>query len=266
MFIGWIDSKTFDEYNLNEEKAVSVDTHLFSNTIQRFPQLCFKAKVENKISGLSSIYEYQNSYHINAFEAVNDIDMQCSMLDVMLKNIDEQKLIYSIINNKYIESFLRSGFQPQYNFNKFVNKGTKVAFNFSNTHAKEVNQENFLSIAHRLDKNAIKEDRSDLLSHDMLSPSSLKLATTSGYLHSRIVSDHVLISPWVMASEAFMDAEKLLRAVLYYRGLRKMAVISPDIQEISDLLKSYKFEIEENYTLVSKNVKPKFIIDNIYSF
>ena len=70
-----------------------------------------------------------------------------------------------------------------------------------------------------------------------------------------------------MADEAFLDAEKLLRGVIYHRGLKNLISFIPEsISEIVDLYKSYNFEFKSGYKLMYKNKKPDIKLDSIYGF
>ena len=69
-----------------------------------------------------------------------------------------------------------------------------------------------------------------------------------------------------MANEAFLDAEKLLRGVLYYRGLKKIYGFAPiQEKEIVDLYQSYKFEINGDFKLMYLKDKPNIVLDNLYA-
>ena len=70
-----------------------------------------------------------------------------------------------------------------------------------------------------------------------------------------------------MVDEAFTDAEKLIRGVLYHRGLKTIVSFIPaDVKEIVELYKSYKFEFVEDFGLLYINKKPTFNLDSIYGF
>ena len=68
-----------------------------------------------------------------------------------------------------------------------------------------------------------------------------------------------------MEDASFSDAEKLLRGVIYHRGLKKIiAFIPSDVKEITDLYKSYKFELKDRMLLMYKNQKPSINLEMIY--
>ena len=69
-----------------------------------------------------------------------------------------------------------------------------------------------------------------------------------------------------MQNESYLDAEKLLRGVLYYRGLKKIfAFIPKDIKEISELYESYKFKKDGNFSLLYLGEKPELKLENLYA-
>lgn len=266
MFVGWIRGDEFEKLKSNNDNILQIDNHLFETNLQRFPNLCFKCVDNNQIVGITSAYIFENTTKINLFETINVQEVKQNLLRILMQNLQNENSIYSIVSHDDLDIFKNNGFEIIYKCFKFIYKGTQVAFNFSNSHAKEVTQEDFFLAAHKLDKLAYKENRNDFLSHDMIYSSSLKLATKYGYLHSRALSNKILVSPWIVANEAFMDAEKLLRALIYYRGLKQIVAFAPNIAEIVSLYNDYKFEKEQEYFFVYKGEKPKFSFDNIYAF
>ena len=77
----------------------------------------------------------------------------------------------------------------------------------------------------------------------------------------------VKLSPWIMVDEAFTDAEKLLRGVIYHRGLKRIISFIPkDVKEVVELYQSYNFELKEDYQLLYMNKKPNIHLESIYGF
>ena len=69
-----------------------------------------------------------------------------------------------------------------------------------------------------------------------------------------------------MGLESFIDAEKLLRGVLYYRGLKIVyAFIPTNIDEIVELYHQYKFKNEGNYRLQYLGEKPNIRLESLYA-
>ena len=146
--------------------------------------------------------------------------------------------------------------------------GISSSFNFSNATAKSISGENYLPIIKKLDKEALNEDRYTYITHIVSKQSSLLLATSFGFQHSYGINKNIIkISPWIMVDEAFTDAEKLIRGVLYHRGLKTIVAFIPsEVKEIVELYKSYKFEVVESFRLLYLNKKPKINLASIYGF
>ena len=65
-----------------------------------------------------------------------------------------------------------------------------------------------------------------------------------------------------MDDGAFSDSEKILRGVIYHRGLKKLfAFIPSEVKEITDLYASYKFDMSDEFTLLYKNSKPSINLE-----
>jgi hypothetical protein len=148
-----------------------------------------------------------------------------------------------------------------------MHSGEAVAFNFSNSTAKQVSGEHYEEVSKKVDKKVFNFRRDDYLKTDCVFSNSLKLSTGYGYLHSYVVNKRFIkISSWCMENEAFLDAEKLLRGVLYYRGLKKIYGYAPkNVKEIVDLYQSYKFKINGDFKLMYLRERPNIILDNLYA-
>jgi N-acetylglutamate synthase-like GNAT family acetyltransferase len=271
MFIGWIrkDSlqKDIEEFGTH----LALDIHLVVYTILENQSLSFAAYEENKMVALITAFEFDNSFLINGLYYLEDItdDGIEKLVTLLLRNINEQnKTILFMGNKKEQEIFQKVGFKQYARFKKAVHSSGSVAFNFSNATSKSINNENFLTIVKKLDTDTYKENREHYISHILLKQSSLMLSTDFGYQHSYGIGNSLIkISPWVMVDEAFMDAEKLIRGVLYHRGLKTIISFIPsDVKEITDLYLSYGFELKEDYKLLYLNKKPNINLESVYGF
>jgi len=132
---------------------------------------------------------------------------------------------------------------------------------------KHISNENYLPIVKQIDFLAFNEDRVDFITK-IAKPSSLLLSTKFGFQHSYAIDKAIIkISPWIMDDGAFDDAEKLLRGVIYHRGLKILiAFIPADILEIKELYESYNFKFESGYKLLYKNEKPNINLEMVYGF
>jgi len=263
MFIGWLRGDEVEK--LKTSTQLFIDPWLLEIAFKRYPHYVFKVQKEQNIEAVALAYTYHKTTQLFFFENKISLEEKRKLLALLLDNLTTQKSLYSLVKTQEVELFSSFGFKSLKKVYKLINKGTKVAFNFSQTHAKEVNNPQFHSIAHKIDTAVRKEDRKIYLNEDMVSKSSLTLATNSGYLHSRAVLKEIFISSFGINSEAFMEAEKLLRAVLYYRGLKQIVVYAPDVVEILSLYEAYKFEQIEEYQLLYKGDVPQFDFDNMYA-
>ncbi|MCW8837472.1 MAG: hypothetical protein OQK11_02100, partial [Thiovulaceae bacterium] len=127
---------------------------------------------------------------------------------------------------------------------------------------------NYLPIMTSIDKIAFEQDKTPYTKNILLKQSSLVLSTQSGYQHSYAINKSLIkISPWIMRDAAFSDAEKMIRGIIYHRGLKKIfAYVPSGVKEITDLYESYKFDMSEEYTLFYKNSKPYINLEMVYAF
>ena len=193
-------------------------------------------------------------------------DILKRLISLLTRNFPNENILLLIESNKNQE--LESlGFKTYSDFVRFVHSGEAVAFNFSNSTAKQVSGEHYDEIAKKVDKKVFNVNRENYIKTDCIFSNSLKLSTGYGYLHSYVVNKRFIkISPWIMDNEAFLDAEKLLRGVLYYRGLKKIYGYAPkNVKEIIDLYQSYKFKIDGNFKLMYLKDKPNIVLDNLYA-
>jgi len=270
MFVGWIreDSLSTDLDTLSQE--LLIDKNIILNTFQENPSLSFGVYDKEKLSALISAFEYDNSILINGFYYLETVstEIKNKLLDLLLENIsDKEKTILFLANQNELEIFKQFEFKPYCEFLKATYKGGAV-FNFTNATAKTIMSENYGSVIKKLDKDAFKEDRYNYIMKTLMKQSSLMLATGFGYQHSYALNkSNIKISPFIMVDEAFSDAEKLLRAVLYHRGLKTIFTFVPkNVKEIVDLYENYNFELTSGYNLLYKNKKPNIHLNSVYGF
>jgi hypothetical protein len=261
MYVRWLKLDFFEQI----KDSLGLDNHIISKSIEHSPHLCFYV-VDDKDNFFGFIcgYEFENNVSITAFFAKSD-DVKLKLLKSLIQCV-HNKSLQTIIHISDFELFCNVGFEKYADVLGYVSSGRAVAFNFTTNHAKEVNNPNFFQIAYKLNKKIVGDDLYDYTSRDMNSGSSLNLATNYGYLHSRALNKDIIISPFFVEDMNYMDAEKLLRGVLHYRGLKKLKAYIPDIAEIKELFESYKFEQKEKLVYVYLGEKPKIKLDNVYSF
>ncbi|QOG11218.1 hypothetical protein [Arcobacter sp. FWKO B] len=261
MHVRWLKPEIFEIY----KETLGVDSHIVFKSIQHNGDLCFYTIDENDaFTGLICAYEFEKSIKITAF-----LGKDTSTKEKLLKSLIQasyNKPLQAIITKTDSELFRSFGFETYTEVLEYISNSRAVAFNFTTNHAKEVNNPNFFQIAYRLNKKNLGDDMYEYCKNDMNSTSSLNLATDLGYLHSRGLHKDILISPFVINDMSYLDAEKLLRGVLHYRGLKKLKVFIPNILEIKELYESYKFIKNNNLFLVYLGEKPNIKLDNIYGF
>lgn len=267
MFIGYL-KKDFDK----EIEELLINNSLFElellkQSYEAYPQYCFAAYEDNKILAILSAYEFDKHLYVNVLECLpthNNLIQR--LLDLLIRN-SSQKDIRFLIKESLLEFIDMNTFKEYASFGRFIYSGEAVAFNFSNSMAKQVTSEEYPSISKAIDLEVFKDNREDYITKDCVFSNSLPLSTKSGFLHSYVVNKRFIrISPWLMKLESFIDAEKLLRGVLYYRGLKKIFAYAPSCEEeIVKLYESYKFKKDEKYKFLYFGEEPDLRLESIYA-
>lgn len=271
MFIGWIRKNSLKEDLKKFGEEVLLDENLLVNTINEDQSLCFGAYEDKELQGLITAFRFENSVLINNLYYKKDIDWEIiqRLLKILLDNLQEDEDSILFMANKAEKAvFEKFGFQTYSRFKKAVHSGAAIPFNFSSATAKSISNPAYLSTIKKLDHDAFKEERYDYITETCSKTSSLVLSTKFGFQHSYAINkNHIKISPWIMVDEAFTDAEKLIRGVLYHRGLKTLiAVIPSNVKEIRDLYESYKFQMRDNLFLLYLNKKPDINLESVYGF
>ncbi len=267
MFIGYLRKEFESSLEALSLSNALLDVELLKHTFETYPQYCFAAYEKDEIVGVLSAYKFENRILINVLEVDKKYpDVLERLLTLFLKNA-RNETIYLLVEQKVFPKIEALGFTVFAPFIRYMHFGDAVAFNFSNTHAKQVNIENYEETAKKIDKLVFNENREHYVSRDCTFSNSLKLGTQSGILHSYVVNKkYIKISPWLMKDEAFLDAQKLLRGVLYYRGLKKIYGYAPsEVKEITELYENYKFKKDGLFYLVYLGEKPTIKLDNLYA-
>lgn len=267
MFIGYLRNQFEDSLETLSQENVLLDIELLKHTFNAYPQYCFAAYDNNTIVGVLSAYKFENQILINVLEVSQKYDDVLERLVTLFLKNSLNENIYLLIPQNVYPKIETLGFKVFAPFVRYMHFGDAVAFNFSNTHAKQVNIENYEETAKKIDKLVFNENREHYIAKDCTFSNSLKLGTQSGILHSYVVNKkYIKISPWIMKDEAFLDAQKLLRGVLYYRGLKKIYGYAPqEDKEITELYESYKFRKDALYYLVYLGEKPAIKLENVYA-
>jgi hypothetical protein len=268
MFVGWIRDNSIHEDIEHLSKEILIDTSLVLNTIHTDMSLCFGAYEEHKLNAIITAFEFEKHILINGFYYLPFIDTQIKtrLLQILIDNIPTNKSIQFLANETEVKLFEKFGFAKHQKFFKATYNGGAGAFNFSNATAKSINKKNFAQTVRKYDTLAMGDDRYEYILSSMMKNSSLVLSTDFGFMHSYAISKGVIkISPWIMHTEVFTDSEKLLRGVIYHRGLKKLLTFVPSANsDAVELYKKYKFSLEGSYYLLFKNERPSINTEHIY--
>ena len=271
MFIGWIRKKSFSNDLEAFAKNVIIDKSLIVKTFERDQSLCFGAYNENSLVAFISAYELNSQILINNFYYLpqTEDDIKKRVVKLLLNNLSNStKTILFMLRKDETHIINSFGFEEYAKFKKAIYRGSNIPFNFTNAMAKSISNENFMPLIINMNKRALSEDKTEYIKEALLKESSLVLSNTVGYQHSYSLNKTIVkISPWIMEDAAFSDAEKMLRGVIYHRGLKKLfAFIPSEVKEITDLYASYKFDLSDEYVLVYKNQKPSINLEMLYAF
>ena len=270
MFVGWIRG-SFEKDLEQFSKEILCDKNLLIKSRNAHEDLCFAAYNNDHLIGVITAYEFDKTLFINNFYYQNGVsdEIKSRLIQLLLTNIvQSDKSIMILAKEDEKPLFEAYGFKSHSTFNQALYNGGGVAFNFSNATAKSINRNDYINTLKTVDAKAYSEDRLHYITQMMMKQSSLLLSTTFGYQHSYALGKQVIkISPWIMEDGAFDDAEKLLRGVIYHRGLKKILSFIPSgVDEITKLYQSYKFDITDKLHLMYKNQKPTINLEMIYGF
>jgi hypothetical protein len=191
------------------------------------------------------------------------------LFETLLGVLDnDYKSLYLHANPAMMKFFEEYGFKAKMEIGRFLNVGKVPPFNFTNAHAKELDGNNFESIIAAIDKETFGENRMGFLLDEMERTSSLKLSLPNGFQHSSIVNArNVYLGPW-QVREGFEDeAEKMMRGVLYFRGLKKVAADVPlGIKHVVDLYEKYHFQNKQRFVHMARGEEMNVHFENIYAF
>jgi hypothetical protein len=269
MFVGWVRNKTLLKDIDALAQDVIVDKNLLTNTVKANPMMSFAIYDGDSLMGIIASYEFDNHILVNNFyykESVSDED-KIKLINLLMININDGKTLLIMVRNEEKEFFKSVGFKSYAKFSKALYTGGAV-FNFSTASAKAISGEDYISVIKKLDEKVYLEDRFEYITKNIMKQSSLMLSTPFGFCHSYGIEKSLIkIAPFIMVDDAYNDAEKLLRGVIYHRGLKTIVTFIPsNVSEIVELYKSYKFEISNKYELMYCNRKPTINLESIYGF
>ena len=269
MFVGWVRENSFVKDLENFSKKVLLDIYLIQKAKEK--GIIFASYKGDEMCGIITGIVFAKTIFIHNFaylQEMKDEDKK-RLIAIFLKNLshtNSEKTILLLAKKEEYPLFLEAGFEVYGDFSKAIYQGGAV-FNFSNSMSKSINNDNYKQIIKLVDFVAFNEDRYEYIL-DNIKHSSLILSTRFGYMHSYGLDTNMIkLSPWIVDSGAFDDAEKLLRGVIYHRGLKNLiAFIPTNISEIKELYENYNFKFESGYKLLYKNEKPNINMEMVYGF
>ncbi|KIM09635.1 MAG: hypothetical protein KU38_08825 [Sulfurovum sp. FS08-3] len=268
MFVGWIRKNSFREDLERFSLEVAIDKGVVLNCFDH-GSLIFGAYEGETLIAFVVLYEMENLYLLNGFYYKPDTSnpIKERLLKILFNNLyDEERSVVTIVHKSQMEIFTQVGFKALHRFTQATYSGGGVAFNFTNAMAKSITRENYIPTLAQLNKRALGDDMVEYITQNIFKSSSLILSTDFGYQHSYALDKSTIkISPWIMEDGAFDDAHKLIRGVIYHRGLKKISAFIPaDAQSVVELYQSYQFVLEGEYYLMYKNTQPSIDIEMIY--
>ena len=273
MFIGWLKFGDVSELvHISEEVGWLLDGYHVKLMMMHSPHLCYGAYEDGKLVGAVMAIVFEKSAMIKYFMVRSGYQKQGigrRLFETLLNVLDNDfKSIYLHANPAMIRFFETYGFNAKMEIGRFLNVGKVPPFNFTNAHAKELDGNNFESIIATIDKETFSEIRMDFLLDEMERTSSLKLSLPNGFQHSSIVNArNVYLGPW-QVREGFEDeAEKMMRGVLYFRGLKKVAADVPlGVKHVVDLYEKYHFQNKQRFVHMARGTDTQIRFENIYAF
>jgi len=273
MFIGWLKFADVSELvKISEDLGWLLDGYHVKLMMMHSPHLCYGAYEDGKLVAAVMAIEFEKSTMIKYFMVHQDYQKQGigrRIFTTLFETLKaEYETIYMHANPdlvKFLEGF---GFEAKMEVGRFVNVGKVPPFNFTNAHAKELDSNNFEAIIAKIDKETFGENRMDFLLDEMERNSSLKLTLPNGFQHSSIVNArNVYLGPWQVRVGHEDEAEKMMRGVLYFRGLKKVVADVPlNVKHVVDLYTKYNFQNKQRFVHMTYGKENPVRFENIYAF
>jgi GNAT superfamily N-acetyltransferase len=273
VFIGWLKFADVSELvSIADEVGWLVDGYHVKLMMMHSPHLCYGAYDEGRLVGAIMAIEFEHSSMMKYFmvrESHQKQGVGRRLFETLLGAIDrEGRKIYLHANPALLPFFEQYGFEAKMEIGRFVNVGKVPPFNFTNAHAKELDGGNFESVISAIDKETFHENRMDFLLDEMERNSSLKFTLPNGFQHSSVVNArHVFLGPWQVRTGHEDEAEKMMRGVLYFRGLKKVVADVPlGVKHVVDLYQRYHFQNKQRFIHMSRGAGSDVRFENIYAF
>ncbi len=273
MFIGWLKFADVNELvKISEDIGWLLDGYHVKLMMMHSPHLCYGAYEDGKLIGAIMAIEFEKSAMLKYFMVSKDYQKKgigTRMFETLHGAIKaDYETIYLHANPNMIAFFERYGFKAEMEVGRFINVGKVPPFNFTNAHAKELDGINFESVIARIDKETFGENRMSFLLDEMERNSSLKLTLPNAFQHSSIVNArNVYLGPWQVREGHDDEAEKMMRGLLYFRGLKKVVADAPmGASHVVDLYTRYHFQNKQRFIHMAYGKSNAVRFENIYAF
>lgn len=272
MFIGWLKYRDVPKIiEISNEVGWLSDAFHLNLMLKHSPHLCYGAYEGDELIGAVLAIEWEESAMVKYLMVKPSHQKQgigTRLFDLLLGVLKpEYNHIYLHANPKLQGFFEKRGFEKKIEVGRYLNVGKVPPFHFTNAHAKELESVEFDAVFHKIDYETFGEHRLGFLADEMDRNSSLRFALPNGFQHSSVVSArNIYLGPWQVRDGHIGEAEKLLRGVLYFRGLRRIyADIPMSEPHVVKLYEDFHFKKEETfYHMAIGDKKIKF--ENIFAF
>lgn len=273
MFIGWL---KFADVNalvsIADEAGWLADGYHLKLMLMHSPHLCYGAYEDGQIVGAVMAIEFERSTQIKYFmvkESYRGRGIGRRLFKTIMNAFEgEKQRIYLHANPDLVPFFESFGFKSKMQVGRFINVGKVPPFNFTNAHAKELDGANFESVIAKIDFETFGENRMAFLLDEMERNSSLKFTLPNGFQHSSVVNArNVYLGPWQVRAGHDDEAEKMMKGVLYFRGLKKVIADVPlEMDPVVDLFERYHFQNKQRFVHMSLGGNDDIRFENICSF
>jgi len=273
VFIGWLKHVDVSELvSIADEVGWLIDGYHVKLMMMHAPHLCYGAYEEGRLVGAVMAIEFEHSAMIKYFmvrQSHQRRGIGRRLFETLLSSLEaERTKLYLHANPDLVPFFEAHGFEAKMEVGRFVNVGKVPPFNFTNAHAKELDGDNFESVISAIDRETFGENRMEFLLDEMERNSSLKFTLPNGFQHSSVVNArHVYLGPWQVREGHEDEAEKMMRGVLYFRGLKKVVADVPlGSSHVVKLYEEYHFQNKQRFVHMVRGEGSTVKFGNIYAF
>jgi len=255
-----------------EETGVLADGYHIKLMMMHAPHLCYGAYEGDKLVGSILAVPFERSVMIKHFmvhPASTRQGIGRRLFETLLGSLQSDYVhIYIHATPEMVGFFGRYDFVERMRVGRYMNVGKVPPFNFTNAHAKELDGTNFDAVMSAIDRATFGEIRTDFLHDEMERNSSLKFALPHGFMHSSVVNArHVYLGPWQVLAGFEEEAEKMMRGVLYFRGLKKVVADIPlEMAHVVALYERYHFAKKSEFVHMTWGEPSQVVFENIYAF